>query len=222
MIDATHDEFPKPSAAGIARRLMETARQEPSLLGRSRPSASQTYWMAPVSAELPVSVTANTSLALYEQCEHLASVAVEAAQQAEDAYARARAAFIAARRGMIAFGLLGILGVAIGAAAMLSSNGRTTEAPASPVTVASANPPAPAAAVPDADVPALHTVYVPPLPTPPIPIERPTSPPMATYVNSVPWPTAEPVHYRRPLMYQRMPPFVATLHRDISMLLHVP
>lgn len=233
MVDESDDDFPKSPVERIARRLIETARQEPSLLGRSRPlldlAFRQTELAAQTKGALSIPWPAGTSLALYQQCEQLASVAVEAAQQAEDAFAAASAAFVRARRGMVAFGAFGALGIAVALTALLMNRDHAAAAPNSAIMkTAAVQQPSPEPVTQPA---AMHATYVPPLPLPDHQIAKPpevnrqsATLPAATYINSAPWPANQegPLHRPTRSGHVVLPPFMQALQRDVSLLFHAP
>jgi hypothetical protein len=243
MVDETHGDFPRPTASDIARRLMESARQDPALLGRLRPGLAASFdptgtdmFLRPAVA-LPAAIPDAPQVTLYQQCEQLASVAVAAAQDAEDALQRARSAFHSARRAMLVCGALGLAGLAVAIAAVFDTHTVGSTTAQAPV----ADPPPayqPASAPdPSTGTAAMHAVYVPPLPTPtgitkppevpaaaPTPPQAASAPPMVTYASSAPWPSSRPLIYRQPYPRQHVvyPPFYFALRRDIHLLFRMP
>lgn len=122
MTDITPVGSPMFSVDSAARSLMALARQDPSLLSRSRGTAAADH--ADPLWELPSLFPWRPNLgrpdeAFSEQLylEELVSIAAEAAERAGDASREAVDATAAVRHGRLAFAVLGVLGMAIGLAA---------------------------------------------------------------------------------------------------------
>jgi hypothetical protein len=118
MIHTTDGDFPRPPTELIARLLLESARQDPSLLGRSQPRRRDVDLDRIVElprlagASGPMQLMATAPLDFSHQLEDLVSIAVASARQAEDASQLAHQASSAARRSMavvVGSGVLGIL-----------------------------------------------------------------------------------------------------------------
>jgi len=128
MVHTTNGDFPRSSSEDIARRLLETARQDPSLLGRAhvlmpKPAEDRFLGLSAPSNVLsndllPISLLATEQQGISQQIEDLVSIAVASAQQAEDAVRQANEATGVARRSMKIFACLGLLGMLVGAGAI--------------------------------------------------------------------------------------------------------
>ena len=113
----------------LARMLMECAKQDPALVGRPRPVtvARQTALHGgPPQALARQSLPADRMLSINLQLEELASVVVEAAEQADEALRLARAATRSARLGMAVFAGIGVLGIMVGVAGTADNGHRGT------------------------------------------------------------------------------------------------
>ena len=138
--------------------LLESARQDPALLGRSHPPMAEPMRLtepdAPIAFPMltetpaPLSLMAAAPPDLSHQFEDLVSLALASARQAEDASEEARAASSSAKRSMRAMAVLGVIGIVLGTAAIADNHlfGSATTAAATAV----ADP----AAVPDNAMPA--------------------------------------------------------------------
>ena len=128
MVDTPRSIFPRPHAGQVARLLLESARQDPALIGRSHPPVHD----APPNGglSLPVASDLQRSIQLpgatpynsSHQLEDLVSIAVESAHQAEDAARQADRATALVRRGMGFCATLGILGLVVGIAAIADNH----------------------------------------------------------------------------------------------------
>lgn len=228
MTNSMHGEPGESSVERMARHLMETARQEPSLLGRrhaimrQQPTETRAFDLAGLGGIGHFDVL--------QQVEDLTSIAIASAQQAETAFQRACETIRAARRGMAAFGTLGVLGILAGAAA-IADNHLRWDVPAAAVQADATPAPAP---VPNAS-PSTPVTYVPPLPVPPASTSVPAAPayapapapqpfvppayrPPATY--AAPWPSERVAVVGR--RAAPVPPFVVAIRRGINSLLQVP
>jgi hypothetical protein len=154
MVDTPHGDFPPPSTEQLARFLLESAKQDPALLGRSHPPLVNDLqgdgWDLPVAREFQQALRLPAPYVLgrdeERDLEDLVSIAVESAQQAEDAVRQAREATGAVRRGMALYAGLGVLGLLAGMAAIadnhLHGTSSATVAPPEAATVAAvAEPP---------------------------------------------------------------------------------
>jgi hypothetical protein len=134
MVDSSHGDFPRPSSELIARSLLESAKQDPALLGRVRPPIRTNLpitegepvegWeltMRPDGPQ-PIQLPGTARLDLDRQLEDLVSIAVESAHQAEDAVQQARDITSTARRGMAVFAGFGAAGILMGLAAILDNH----------------------------------------------------------------------------------------------------
>ena len=128
MVHASRSDVPRPGPDRIARRLMESARQDPSLVGRARPmpvtepEGHSSGLPAFSQPSLPLRLLDHGALDLYRQCEQLVVIAVDAAQRAEETFYRAREALKATRRRSLLGGALGVLGVVAGLAAIADNH----------------------------------------------------------------------------------------------------
>jgi hypothetical protein len=110
----------------LARFLMECARQDPALVGRSRPAQpagapAHRREVVP-KALFPIPLHAGTELTINRQLEDLVSAAVASAQQAEDAFRQAQEANRAAHRRMAVFAGIGVLGILVGLAGIADNH----------------------------------------------------------------------------------------------------
>ncbi len=235
MTPTTHGDPFEPPVEQVARTLLEFARQEPSLVGRSHALARGVPAKAP-AFDL-AAFGSFTQIDVAQQVEHLTAIAIAASQQAEDAFQQARETVRVARRNGMMFGLLGALGVLTGVAAIADIHLFAPGVPAPIVstptvqtTVAQADP-APAVGPASSDeAPPQPATYVPPLPVPPAPTpaqpEHFTPPayhPPPTFV--APWPSESVAVRREPVAVRRqpvVPQFVVALQRGINSLLAVP
>jgi hypothetical protein len=124
MVHTTNGDSPRPSSRTVARLLLETARQDPSLLGRShvvtsRPVGNPFLGLSAAPAGLlPMSLVPTQQQDISQQIEELVSIAVVSAQHAEDALRHANEANGVARRSMKIFASVGVLGMLVGAGAI--------------------------------------------------------------------------------------------------------
>jgi hypothetical protein len=206
---------------------LDFARQEPSLVGRAHTLARGAREREPAFDLAALGGFAQIDIA--QQVEHLTAIAITASQQAEDAFHQSRETVRVAQRNTMMFGVLGVLGILSGAAAIADNH---FSAPSTPVTIAEAVVTPPAAAPEPAPLP---VTYVPPLPSPP----EPNQPPAGRFVPPAyhppptfvaPWPSqpvsSQPVSVRRePVAARRtvvLPPFVTALQRGINSLFAAP
>jgi hypothetical protein len=220
-----HGDPFEPSIEQVARTLLEFARQEPSLVGRTHALARSAPSGAP-AFDLS-SFTGFTQIDLARQLEDLTSIAIAAAQQAEDAFRQSRETVRIARRNTIMFGLLGAVGILSGAASIADNY---FSAPGVPAAIVQAAPTPPAVDGPSAELARLPATYVPTLPLPLTPIQPlqdhfvpPAYHPPPTFV--APWPSQtvairhEPVAERRTVA---LPSSVVALRRELSSLQTAP
>jgi hypothetical protein len=188
MVHSTDGDFSQPPTELIARLLLESARQDPALLGRSHPPKSAPMRLDepdpliafPMLAETPRSLPlmAAAPPEFSHQFEDLVSLALASARHAEDASDEARSASSSARRSMRAMAVLGLIGILLGVAAIADNH--LFGLAATMTTTAVAGP----AAAPDDAVPAVRD----PAPSLP-PREAQMRPPAAPTAD----PTANPV-----------------------------
>jgi len=122
MIDAPHGGFSRPSSETIARLLLESARQDPALLGRSHPANHQRPggggFRLPVGRdfEQAIQLLGNTTYSPRHddvEVEDLVSIAVESAHQAQDAVRQALHVAGMVRRGVAFCAGLGVVGLLV-------------------------------------------------------------------------------------------------------------
>ncbi|HUD59111.1 MAG TPA: hypothetical protein VMQ99_06380 [Acetobacteraceae bacterium] len=127
MVDTPQGGFPRPSSEMIARLLLESARQDPALLGRSHPAKNQGLGgggsRLPVSRdfEQPMQLLGNIPHSLRHndvEVEDLVLIAVESAHQAQDAVREARQVAGMMRRGVAFSAGLGVIGLLAAIAAI--------------------------------------------------------------------------------------------------------
>ncbi len=159
MVDTPHGDFPPTSSEQIARSLLQSARQDPALLGRSHPprvsDPGGDRWDLPFAIEFrrPLQLPAPYALGRIAEpdLEDLVSIAVVSAHQAEDAVREAREATGAVRRGRVLYAGLGVLGLLAGMAAIADNHLHgilsATMVPPEAATVAAAAPEPPQGAV---------------------------------------------------------------------------
>jgi len=202
----------------FARLLMQSARDNPQLirrhglvLAREKPVADA----APPAADgfAPMSLLADPTFDVRQYLEDLASIAVNASRQAEDAQRQARQSSRKTRYAMAAVVTFGILGVGVGSAGYITSrsaNGQLSEVNGNlravetlqretgdqlaairsglderPVAAVAAPPPMPAAVAA-------------PVPMPPARVSQPSPAPArpAPVINTEPWPDSRPYEAR--------------------------
>jgi hypothetical protein len=206
-----HGDPIEPPVQEVARILLELSRQEPSLVGRSRALARDNTPRVPVF-DL-AALAGFTQIDLAQRMEDLTSIAMAAAQQAEEAFRQARETVRITRRNAVVFSLLGAVGILAAAASIADNHLSSPDLPATAVQAAS-TPPAVIGVSPKLEH--LPATYVPPLPFPPTVTQPPSRhfvPPAyhrpPTFV--APWPS-ETVRIRRETIVERrrvaLPPFV--------------
>ncbi len=147
MVDTPQGGFPRPSSEMIARLLLESARQDPALLGRSHPAKNQGLGgggsRLPVGRdfEQPMQLLGNIPHSLRHndvEVEDLVLIAVESAHQAQDAVREARQVAGMMRRGVAFSAGLGVIGLLAAIAAIADNQLHfSAGATASPSAVAS-------------------------------------------------------------------------------------
>jgi hypothetical protein len=127
MVDTPHGGFSRPSSEMIARLLLESARQDPALLGRSHPANQQGPggggFRLPVGRdfEQPIQLLGNKPYSTRHndvEVEDLVLIAVESAHQAQDAVQQARQVAGMVRRGVTFCAGLGVVGFLVAIAAI--------------------------------------------------------------------------------------------------------
>jgi hypothetical protein len=116
MVDSTPEDFSRSSVGPLARFLLISGREDPSLLRRTAPAkfAPGPARLAPLARRQPFWRESAAPPESY--LEDLVSIAVTSARQADDASRQARASVVRTRRGAYAFAALGVLGVTVATA----------------------------------------------------------------------------------------------------------
>jgi hypothetical protein len=124
MVHTMNGDFPRTPIERIAHKLLDSARQDPALLGRRHAPFNDAtvdrLLELPIGSRAlrPLELLAAAPFEAERQLENLVSIAVTSAQQAEDACQEARVASRAARRGVAVMAGVGTLGVLVGIAAI--------------------------------------------------------------------------------------------------------
>jgi hypothetical protein len=116
MVESAPNDFSRSSVGPLARFLLISAREDPSLLRRATPAkfASGFTRLAPLTRREPF--WRESAPIRESDLEDLVSIAINSARQADDASRQARASVAKSRRGAYAFAALGILGGTVAAA----------------------------------------------------------------------------------------------------------
>ena len=175
MVDMSHEDPARPSSNQIARSLLESAKQDPALLGRLNRRMDNGQMVTGLSGHafaLPMETAFRQPIRLLgaapydsgqprdeQELETLVSIAVESAHQAEDAVQEVRRATGTIRRGLALCAGLGVVGIVAAMAAIIDNHlSGVASAAMAPPEIASIAPalaePAPAAATSPAVAPA--------------------------------------------------------------------
>lgn len=150
MVQMTPGEFPKLPVERVARLLLQSGREDPALLGRSRavndkrvgPTVEPTNVLRqltdqqkstdqqspPITNPLPsmlrpsIPALANPEVDANQYLEDLVSIAVTSAHQVEDISRQAQQTTKTARRGMVACGVFGAFGLFVGVAGIVDNH----------------------------------------------------------------------------------------------------